>query len=1050
LDEPKIYRAIMVSSTFTDLKEHRQKAIEAIQKFGFKANVMEHDGARADVNMIESSLKMVRDSVGYLCVISLKYGQTPNSSKSNPNQLSITELEFNEALRLRLPILLFIMGDDHPTKKADVERDAVKIAKLDAFRERAKRESETSEVNRVYEEFESLEHFAQAAAIAVGRLARDLDQKDGTDDRRDDDRSESAETLPRPPALVALPKYLGSHSFVGRASELQTLNDWCGAADPNPMLLFEAMGGSGKSMLTWEWLTRHAATTREDWAGRFWYSFYEKGAVMAGFCRAALAYITVKPVEDFARLRTPELSDRLLAELEKRPWLMVLDGLERVLVAYHRADAAQLRDDEVETAGDQIGKRDPCAAIRPEDDELLRRLAGAAPSKILVSSRLTPLALTNRSGLPVPGVRREILPGLRPPDAEALFRACGVTGASQAIQAYLQTNCDCHPLVIGALAGLINHYLPGRGNFDRWTADSHAGGALNLADLDLVQKRNHILLAAIDALAPESRQLLQTLALLQGGADFETLKALNPHLPPEPKAVPASATFERKQAYAGAVAAWRNDPAVRTAPARLGETIHDLEKRGLLQYDLNDKRYDLHPVVRGVAAGRMGGDETQTLGQKVVDHFNSQPHNPWEQAETLEDVAPGMQVMRVLLRMRQYKEAFSSYRGDLAHTLRFNLGADAEIQALLKPFFPDGWDGEPVPLDDGELSYLLNDAALSLSDGDPDRSSGLLERNIALDIRRSDATEVVTALQNLGVGSLGNNRLAESARLRSLALEIAEAMPNDELVFRSKLALFVISVSCGDRETADHLWQEIDGMGRDWGRATYRPGDAETWRAFDLFYRGELTEAALAQAETLARGGRNRTATQDLHGLRGEWHLARDEPARAAASLAEVVRMAREVGGVAARAEALLALARLRAGERSDARGEADRLSQRWTSLAIAELWRELGDRDRAVEDALSAHDWAVADGEPYVRRYDLDRTRALLSELGAELPEVPRHDPSTVRPFPWEKDVRALIDKLRAEREAKEAERKADGGEECGVEVISVGPGQSPSPRLS
>jgi hypothetical protein len=38
--------------------------------------------------------------------------------------------------------------------------------------------------------------------------------------------------------------------------------------------LFDAIGGSGKSMLTWEWTTEHATQVRADWAGRFWYSFY--------------------------------------------------------------------------------------------------------------------------------------------------------------------------------------------------------------------------------------------------------------------------------------------------------------------------------------------------------------------------------------------------------------------------------------------------------------------------------------------------------------------------------------------------------------------------------------------------------------------------------------------------------------------------------------------------------------------------------------------------------------------------------------------------------
>jgi hypothetical protein len=493
VDEPKSYQAIMVSSTFTDLKDHRKQVINAIDTFRYRPNVMEHDGARADVDVIDSSLQSVRDSAAYVGVISRKYGQTPYCPLRNPGRLSITELEFNEAMRLNRPVLLFVMGEKHPVIEADIELDPEKRKMLEVFRQRAKRMHEGSEVERVYQVFDSLEQFSTAAATAIGRLAEYI-KPARADAIGAIDESEGQAALPRPPNLAALPTYLGSHPFVGRASEIQTLSDWCGPADPNPLLLFEAIGGSGKSMLTWEWLTRHAISARGDWAGRFWYSFYEKGAVIAEFCRHALAYITIKPVREFAKLRAPELSDRLVTELEKRPWLMVLDGLERILVAYHRHDAAQLRDEEADTTVDQIGKRDPCSAIRPEDDDLLRRLAAVAPSKILVSSRLMPLTLVNRAGIGVPGVRHEILPGLRPADAEAMIRACGVVGRSQAIQAYLQTNCDCHPLVVGALAGLINSYPPDRGNFEYWVEDPHHGSALNLAELDLVQRRNHILL----------------------------------------------------------------------------------------------------------------------------------------------------------------------------------------------------------------------------------------------------------------------------------------------------------------------------------------------------------------------------------------------------------------------------------------------------------------------------------------------------------------------------------------------------------------------------
>ena len=104
----------------------------------------------------------------------------------------------------------------------------------------------------------------------------------------------------------------------------------------------------------------------------------------------------------------------------------------------------------------------------------------------------------------------------------------------------------------------------------------------------------------------------------------------------------------------------RRSRGAEAAPAKLDATIRrDLEKRGLLQFDPHERRYDLRPVVRGVAVGRMQSEETRELGRKVVDHFNNRPHDPpREQTETLADIEPGMEVVRVLLRMRLYKEAF--------------------------------------------------------------------------------------------------------------------------------------------------------------------------------------------------------------------------------------------------------------------------------------------------------------------------------------------------------------------------------------------------------
>src|SRR5690242_4523513 len=108
---PRRFHGVMVSSTFTDLKEHRGALMQALEGAGLFPLVMESDSAKAE-DVLESSVAKVRDASAYIGIIGHKYGQIPPSDARNPGKLSITELEFNEAQRLERPILLFVMGDD--------------------------------------------------------------------------------------------------------------------------------------------------------------------------------------------------------------------------------------------------------------------------------------------------------------------------------------------------------------------------------------------------------------------------------------------------------------------------------------------------------------------------------------------------------------------------------------------------------------------------------------------------------------------------------------------------------------------------------------------------------------------------------------------------------------------------------------------------------------------------------------------------------------------------------------------------------------------------
>src|ERR1035438_1635998 len=107
-----------------------------------------------------------------------------------------------------------------------------------------------SQVHRVYVTFDSRKEFDSKAIHAVADLRRYLDEQDP--------QPQPADPIPAPPAFYAEPAYIGSHQFVGRQAQLDVLSDWAVPADQHPVLLFHEHGGSGKSMLTWEWTTNHA------------------------------------------------------------------------------------------------------------------------------------------------------------------------------------------------------------------------------------------------------------------------------------------------------------------------------------------------------------------------------------------------------------------------------------------------------------------------------------------------------------------------------------------------------------------------------------------------------------------------------------------------------------------------------------------------------------------------------------------------------------------------------------------------------------------------
>ena len=85
--------SIYLSSTLNDLADER----EAIRKALSDECVVKHSYLAGEKDLVSSCLEDVGRCDAYFLVVGLRYGFIPPDSASNPDQLSITELEFRKA-----------------------------------------------------------------------------------------------------------------------------------------------------------------------------------------------------------------------------------------------------------------------------------------------------------------------------------------------------------------------------------------------------------------------------------------------------------------------------------------------------------------------------------------------------------------------------------------------------------------------------------------------------------------------------------------------------------------------------------------------------------------------------------------------------------------------------------------------------------------------------------------------------------------------------------------------------------------------------------------
>lgn len=757
-------------------------------------------------------------------------------------------------------------------------------------------------------------------------------------------------------------------NFTGRKAERTMLTEWL-LNDPNhPMLILRALGGFGKSVLTWYWLT-HDLNPRQ-WKKVVFWSFYEGDASFENFLRETLLYLGVLNAE---QLNPRQQTEVLLNLLQNPSILLILDGFERVLRAYGSMGAAY-QGDEIQNDDSQDTSRD---CVNMLADAFLRGIGAFGflmRSKILMTTRLTPRAV-EKHGQFLQGVREEELRAMHKDDAVEFFHAQGIRGTHTEIEAACEPY-GYHPLSLRILSGYIvnDRNLPG---------DITAAKNLEITK-DIIQNKHHILEVGFNSLSSPQKKLLGRIACFRAAMDYEALKTLHGD-------GKGSLSFDN--------------------------SLKILESRGFLHWDRKTNKYDLHPIVRRFAYDLLTATDRTGAHERLVNYFQAIPER--EKVEKLEDLAPVIELYHHMVRAGNLDEARTLFRDRLHDQMYYQFGAYQLQIELLRALFLDGEEKPPRLKGEAWQAWTLNSLANSYSlSGQPRRAIPLWEQAIKLGEAKGDKKNLAIRLGNVAQFQLAIGALSEAERNLRRYIELSRELEIEGKNADGYAELGRLLTYRGEYLEAEKLFdiaqkyfKKGEGppnyLGINWSYRALRfllmtreEATLDT-RKSNNEYRILAIESAKRALELADEDARTDSPTPRDY-VRAYWILgaayrANNDLTLAEENLSKALNLCRQINAVDHEADILLDVARLRyaQGDFKDAQAKASEalvitersgyvLQGADVNLFLAQYALEQEkDKVKAKEYALEAKKLATCDGPPYYYKVAYEEAEAMLEKLG-------------------------------------------------------------------
>jgi hypothetical protein len=296
---------IYVSSTYGDLREHREQVYRALRELGHNVIAME-DYVAGDQRPLAKCLADLASCDVYVGIFAHRYGYIPD--RDNPEGRSITELEYRHAEDQSIPRLVFLLDQSAPWQLAWVDAvtgDSEQGARIQALREELGRE-------RLVSFFSSAGELARKVSNAVTTQLAEV--------AIDQNAYQLVAGLPALPAGRGWTIPPPVRSFTGRDGQLAALHDQLtgrGAAALVPTAALYGMGGVGKTQLALAYAQRY----RDEYELGWWIPAETELGLLTAL--AGLGAALSLPAE----LQPTELALRIRGALAERSgWLLIFDN----------------------------------------------------------------------------------------------------------------------------------------------------------------------------------------------------------------------------------------------------------------------------------------------------------------------------------------------------------------------------------------------------------------------------------------------------------------------------------------------------------------------------------------------------------------------------------------------------------------------------------------------------------------------------------------------------------------------------------------------------